>query len=345
MPFLVLLLIPIMLIVFFAYHLLFSPHSNRSKMPVAEGTQGDQFELRSSMGVPYFFINNLPYPTHFEESRRDHQSLVGEWMFRNDPQDRGLKESWFKTGDANADSSGWEQITVPSVFNADSGDKDSYQGFSWYKKVFKRDSVSEGYWSRLCFEGVFFYSEVYLNGHKLCEKGGGYTPFYLNASDFLSINDDNVLVLRVDNSSNRKPTPPLHSKDHNPGWDTSDSISQNIYFETVPENYIFKAVASILNNGDRTKLGLDILIHSPHSTCRVDVTLIDPEGNSCGGTLFNAEFDESDRSPGLAVRGGHCELQLDNPQFWNPEDPVLYQVLIETASAGHSDRITFKTGL
>ncbi|MBF9017884.1 MULTISPECIES: glycoside hydrolase family 2 protein [unclassified Oceanispirochaeta] len=348
MPVLILLFIPALLILFFASIFLFYPHLNYSKMPVAKGAQGDQFEVRSLNGIPYLLTNNLPYSTHFEESRRARQSLAGEWMFRTDPENRGLKECWFTSEKPDGESSDWEQTAVPSVFNAASGERTSYAGFCWYRKIFKRDSVPEGFWSRLCFEGVLLRSEVYLNGHKLCEREGGYTPFFLNASDHLKVDEDNVLVLRVDNRSNWESIPPLARKEHNPGWHMYGGIYRDVYFETVPENYIFKAVARTLSDGDKTVLGLDVLVHAPDSTCRIDVSLIDPEGNSCGGTLLNAELDSIDQgklSSGGAVRGGHCDLILDNPLFWNPGDPALYTVLIETASAGHSDRVSFKTGL
>lgn len=348
MPVLILLLILAVPILFIAALFLFYPHLNYSKMPVAKGAQGDQFEVRSSKGIPYLFTNDLPHSTHFEESGRFRQSLAGEWIFRTDPENKGLQESWFRSELSDTDSSAWEETVVPSVFNAASGERTSYEGFSWYRKIFRRDSVPEGYWSRLCFEGVLLRSEVYLNGHKLCEREGGYTPFFLNISDHLKVHEDNVLVLRVDNRSTWESIPPLARKDHNPGWHMYGGIYRDVFIETVPENYIFKAVARTMNEEDHTVLGLDILVHASDSTCRIDVALMDPEGNRCGGTLLNAEFDDLNRhktSSRAVVGGGHCEFVLENPRFWNPGDPSLYTVQIETASTGYSDKVLFKTGL
>jgi len=316
------------------------PRLNYKNLPSGAGASGEQFEVKSSGGIPYLVTNGLPYPTHFEDSSRERRSLTGTWKFRPDPEDRGVAEEWYRREEDGPD---WEDMAVPSVFNAADSGRTSYEGLSWYVRTFTPPAAPSAGGTervRLCFEGVLLRSAVYLNGRKLTEREGGYTPFYLDITEDLKPGEDNVLALRVDNRSTWESIPPLAREDHNPGWHLYGGIYRDVYLEVLPERNVFKAVARTIREDGGVRLGLDILVHSRNrpGKYRLSVRVTGPGGETA------AEY-AADGAGRACIEAHRFILDIPSPRLWSPETPDLYNVEITAESAAGSDRVSFRTGL
>lgn len=86
-------------------------------------------------------------------------------------------------------------------------DESSFQFHSCYVKKLPKINLSEEQMAVIHFEGVMTYAEVYLNGAKLAEHKGGYTPFSVDITEHLDDNEP-LLIVHV-NSTERPDIPPF----------------------------------------------------------------------------------------------------------------------------------------
>ena len=55
------------------------PDTDFSRLPVAGGATGKNFEIRLVDRIPFLWSYDLPYPTDFEHTSHPAQSLNGTW--------------------------------------------------------------------------------------------------------------------------------------------------------------------------------------------------------------------------------------------------------------------------
>jgi beta-mannosidase len=67
----------------------------------------------------------------------------------------------------------------------------------WYRKRFVAPKADDGKLMRLVFDGVDYFSTVWLNGEKLGEHEGAYTSFSFDVSRKLKYGEENLLVVKV----------------------------------------------------------------------------------------------------------------------------------------------------
>src|SRR5215831_18470106 len=94
-------------------------------------------------------------------------SLDGKWEFKIDP--RGT----MNVADLKLD----REITVPLPWQAAFPELTQYSGYGWYRRTVELDTS----WLRgellLRFGAVDYWCEVFVNGQRVGEHEGGYTPF------------------------------------------------------------------------------------------------------------------------------------------------------------------------
>ncbi len=84
--------------------------------------------------------------------------LDGEWLFRLDPGNVGLKQGFAK----QATRDGWAATTVPNAWNATDESAESFMGnVGWYRKDFKLPSAKAALSWVTRFESVNYRSRVY----------------------------------------------------------------------------------------------------------------------------------------------------------------------------------------
>ncbi len=109
------------------------------------------------------------------------------------------------------DDSGFETVVVPHTNKYlpwHNFDDKSYQFLSAYRRHFKLPPGTKGKHVFVDFECVMTASTVWLNGQKLGDYKGGYTPFSFELTPHINWEDDNVLAVKVD-STERADIPPF----------------------------------------------------------------------------------------------------------------------------------------
>jgi len=139
--------------------------------------------------------------------------------------------------EAKFDDSAFERVVVPHTnvkLPWHSFDDKDYEFVSIYRRRFKLPPEARGRHVFVDFEGVMTASTVWINGVKLGEYKGGYTPFSFDLTPHLNFAGENVLAVDVD-SSERPDIPPFG---HQIDYLTFGGIYREVGLRAVPGTFI-----------------------------------------------------------------------------------------------------------
>lgn len=130
-------------------------------------------------------------------------SLNSEWKFIVDSLNIGVSENWSKGISNNL----FKIVNIPHTWNIENG-LEEYAGKAWYQKDIFIPNEWKGKNIILKFNAIYRDAIVYINGKKAGENlYSGYTPFYINITNFVFYNQNNSIVILVDNSFSDKALP------------------------------------------------------------------------------------------------------------------------------------------
>src|SRR5215472_15874754 len=135
------------------------------------------------------------------------------------------------------DDSKFQRVVIPHTnvelpwHNFD--DKD-YEFISTYRRRFKYPKEAEGKRVFVDFEGAMTASTVWINGVKLGEYRGGFTPFSFELTKHLRKDGENVLVVQLD-STERNDIPPFG---YEIDYMTFGGVYREVSLRIVPATYI-----------------------------------------------------------------------------------------------------------
>src|SRR5437763_7611353 len=135
------------------------------------------------------------------------------------------------------DDSGFERVVVPHTNKRlpwHSFDEKSYEFVSAYRRHFKLPAEARGKHVFVDFEGAMTASTVWINGQKLGEYKGGYTPFSFDLTPHLDWNGHNVLAVAVD-STQRADIPPFG---YEIDYLTFGGIYREVSLRIVPPTFV-----------------------------------------------------------------------------------------------------------
>jgi hypothetical protein len=143
--------------------------------------------------VPERFVKHAPPATQPAAAKDLLMDLTGgDWLFRVDPDDRGVRDRWF----AGTEDAGWSNIAAGKFWDELGWD---YDGVAWYRKRFRMSDPPPRH-ARITFGACDESARVWLNGHDLGEHDRGEygwdKPFSLDTKDNLR-EGENELVVRV----------------------------------------------------------------------------------------------------------------------------------------------------
>ena len=263
----------------------------------------------------------IPRPEHPEPMAvRPHwANLNGAWDFRFDEEDRGAADGWSQPGAEGFDRT----ILVPFPWeSALSGIEatDTKVETAWYRRTFTvpadfpaDDRVI------LHFGAVDWEADVWVNGEKVADHEGGYSPFEADITDQAKRDQPNTLVVRAHDTTD--PSQPVGKQ---VGWYTTTSgIWQTVWLESRPATHI-------------GGFNITTEIDPARVTIKTGATL---KGN---GENYSFDVRSDDPSVSVGERGpavvsfsgspaliGSLTLNVANPKLWSPESPTLYPITIE----------------
>ncbi len=177
--------------------------------------------------------NEYPRPDFIRDS---FISLCDEWDFDFDDQNLGHKEKWFTKHQY------LKKINVPFCFESElSGIADtSYHDYVWYHKHLGKQSIKQNERLIIHFEGVDYFTEIYLNGFLLSTHYGSNGGFKVDLTDYL--NDENDLVVYCFDPSKDRSIPrgkqDWEEKGHAIWYTRTTGIYKPVFLQVVDEIHV-----------------------------------------------------------------------------------------------------------
>ena len=177
------------------------------------------------------------------------------------------------------DDSGFEHVVIPHT-NASlpwhGFDEKTYEFVSLYRRRFKLPPEARGKHVFVDFEGVMTASTVWINGVRLGEYKGGYTPFSFDLTSHLNFDGENVLAVDVD-STERPDIPPFG---YEIDYLTFGGIYREVSLRVVPATFIeniFVRPKDVLTASP--SLDVDCFVQSleSHDALTIEIELLDGE--------------------------------------------------------------------
>lgn len=272
---------------------------------------------------------------HRENSDR-FQLLNGDWKFKYCESIHDFEELFFEQG---FDASGWDTIPVPSVWQNHGYDQHQYTNIRYpfpadppyvpyenpcgaYLCDFVYAQNADAPKAYLNFEGVDSCFYVWLNGKYLgySEVSHSTSEFDITESVKEGKNTLAVMVLKWCDGSY------LEDQDK---FRTS-GIFRDVYILSRPENCVRDYFTTMLLDGDEATVRIRFAYNGDVAATKIKV--------------LNAENKTVATSSVKAFENGGAYTHqsmfvIKNPILWNPEQPYLYTLLIETPDEVITDRI------
>jgi galactose mutarotase-like enzyme len=265
-----------------------------------------------------------PLPEHPRPDfqRADWLNLNGRWQFAFDPQDRGQQDGWPRRGLPSG-----REIVVPFSWGAPlSGVPDSAD-IGWYERAI---TVPPAWRSRrvfLVFGASDWRTTVWLDGHKLGEHQGGYTPFAFEL-DTARLGATRQLIIRVDD------TPHPFKLEGKQGYGKARGMWQTVYLEargTDPLEFVH-----FTPHTDLAGVDVDVRLLAPAPR---DLTLRLEFTNRVGGPTVTHRIPRG-------ARTAHLEVPLPAARRWSLDDPFLHDVVVRVSGPGMvEDRVQTYFGM
>jgi hypothetical protein len=268
--------------------------------------------------------DSIPLPEHPRPDwhRAEWRNLNGSWRFRFDKTKSGETAGWQRTALGNP-----RRITVPFSWGSQlSGVPDSAD-VGWYERTIEVPASWRGKRVFLVVGASDWRTSVWLDGVRLGEHQGGYTPFSLELTKQARFGASQRLTLRVDDTDHPFK---LEGKQ---GYGKARGIWQTIYLEArgaAPLAYVH-FTPDIVRGVVRVDAKL-------HEAAAADLTLRLAFTNRDGRPEAAARFPRGAQTVQL-------EVPLPNARLWSLEDPFLHEVTATVSGAGVDDRVDTYFGM
>jgi beta-galactosidase len=232
------------------------------------------------------------------------------------------------------DDSSFERVTIPHTnirLPWHSFDDRAYEFVSTYRRHFRLPAGAHGRRIFVDFEGVMTASTVWLNGTRLGEYKGGYTPFSFEITDHIDWAADNVLTVDVD-STERPDIPPFgYEIDYLTFGGIYREVSLRLVSSTFIEN-IFAQPQNVLSGHPAVDVQcfLSSTDKAPAPGLKLEVSLLDGDRQLAVATQNVSAWGDDGPKPQTL----HLE-NLGSIALWDLKNPRLYTVQARLIQGDH----------
>lgn len=271
-------------------------------------------------------ITNIP--------NRKTTNLDGRWNIIIDPYETGFLDYRYeenpwgfflnqkptdKTDRVEYDFDKSECLNVPGDWNSQKPELLYYEGSIWYKKSFDFN-LKPGKRLFIWFGAINYKAFVYLNGKKLGNHEGGFTPFNFEITDLVK-SKDNFIIVKIDNRRLLEGVPTL-----NTDWWNYGGITRDVFLVEEDQDFISDFFIHLKNGVNNIIEGWVLLDKRLKGK---DIKILIPE-------LKIADTVRTNDS-GKAIFSFNAK-----PKLWSPEKPKLYEVQFVFDKNIIKDKIGFR---
>ncbi len=256
-----------------------------------------------------FSQTQIPLPEHprpdFE--RNEWQNLNGYWDFEFDKSDVGVTENW-QNGNKNFS----KKILVPFPWGSPLSDVKDETDIAWYFKKITINPIWKGKRIFLNIGASDWLTSVYIDGVKIGEHQGGYTPFAFEIKN-LKFGKEQNLTIRVDD---KRRDFTLYGKQ---GYGNARGIWQTIYLEARGQSFL--EAAHFTPDIDNNKVSATIYL-AEQASKNLDYELVI---NTTPKIITKSKIQKGALSQTITI-------DIPKAHLWSLDDPYLYNV---TAKMGN----------
>jgi beta-galactosidase len=203
-------------------------------------------------------------------------------------------------------------------------DEKTYEFVSLYRRRFKLPSEARGKRVFVDFEGVMTASTVWINGVRLGEYKGGYTPFSFELTSHLDFDGENLLAVDVD-STERPDIPPFG---YEIDYLTFGGIYREVSLRVVPATFI-ENIFVRPKNALTASPGLDVDCFVQHLEASQDALTIEIELLDGERVLAKASHALPSAGPASEPLAYTVHVEgLSGIRLWNLEERNLYSTRV-----------------
>jgi beta-galactosidase len=219
------------------------------------------------------------------------------------------------------DDSNWQRVNVPhdwsieGPFSADYSSGNGYVpgGLGWYRKHFQLAAAQKDRLVTIEFDGVYDYSEVWINGVFIGARPYGYSSYAYDLTPYVKFGaDENVIAVRVD-----------HSRFADSRWYTGSGIYRHVRLCLMNRRHIAHwgtYVTTKVGAGEavvRIETTIENVLGAK-KTLSLQSDVLAPDGQLvASSTTSKITGTEAGRT---AVQ----EIKVVRPELWSLKAPTLY---------------------
>ena len=241
-----------------------------------------------------------------------------------------INNEWqFRLGDVNNaqapdfDAGRWRTLDLPHDWSVEGTLSPSLAsctgylpgGIGWYRKSLEIPVDRKGEKVFLYFEGIYNYSEVFINGALVGKRPNGYVSFMYDITQYVNFGSRNLIAVRVD-----------HSEDANSRWYTGSGIYRDVYLVYSGPIHIdqWGIYCQTLRSNPKEAL-LKIQVDVKNETAKSEKLQVLNELLSAEGKVVAKQIQSLNSQKGETGRATG-NLKISNPHLWNLNAPYLYQL-------------------
>lgn len=268
--------------------------------------------------------NDIPLPEHprpnFE--REIWQNLNGYWQFKPDSANIGLTENWQEEAEFFD-----QKILVPFSWASPASEvKLPKVNVGWYYRTFQVENPKK--WENknvfLNFCASDFFTSVWINGQKVGDHSGGYTPFDFNISEYLTEGENKLIVRVEDEELQNRPSGKQY-------YGNAKGIWQTVYLEARSENHITQ-------------------IHFTPDIDKQEVTVkVKFQKETKNTVSFNLSGINNDINFSKEIAKNttiaRFTIPIENMKLWDLDNPFLYEVKAMVSGENIDDELSTYFGM
>lgn len=266
-----------------------------------------------------------------EARGREGQDLSGVWRHIVDPMRMGFRQGRMRNFSRDLTPENQELLEyewasaptmqIPGDWNSRVEALAWYDGVVWFHRRFVATRPAAGERAFLHFEAVNQHAHVFLNGQKVGEHRGGFTPFSIEVTGQLR-DGDNFVVVGAD-SQNGPTTVPPQVVD----WWNYGGITRPVRLVRTPATFIRHHGVALAPTGE---VVASVTLDGP-GAAGVPVTVEAPEAR-----LTLRGVTGADGKATMRTRPTRLER-------WEPSNPKLHDIVIRAGGDVVRDRVGFRT--
>ncbi len=185
----------------------------------------------------------------------------------------------------------------------------------WYERKFQIPEDWKGKNVLLNFGAVDWKAEVFVNGNKIGEHTGGYTPFSFNITKNLKDGENSLAVRVWDSTGNGLPRGKQIENPRGIFYTSVSGIWQTVWLEPVSASHI----SGLKITPDLDSSSFDIRVDSDDKSATATIKVLD------NGKVVAQTTAAANKTANIPVK---------NPKLWWPKSPFLYDLEITLSNKG-----------